>query len=354
MPYVPCLKVQKRLGEKAILFVNRIGLIDKRFKVRHVDDSILIPLITEPQKKSLEEFNEELKSFEISKFDFTFVEKIPKSLADVLEKALPPHLLASLPKSVDVIGDVAVVEIAPELEAQRKMIGEAILVIHKNVRTVLAKSSAIGGPYRVREFEVVAGIGKTETTHREHNCVYRLDVAKVYFSPRLSYEHERVAAQVKNGEIVLDMFAGIGPFSILIAKKHEAKVYSIDINPDAVHYLKQNIVLNKVQTRVVAMQGDARKLVEKDLVGIFDRVIMNLPVEAISYVDVACRALKPRGGVIHYYEFAAEPNPIDKVKERFSEAVIRAGREVKEILTMKMVKPTAPFEWLVAVDALIY
>jgi len=353
LPYAPCLKVQKRLGEKAILLVNRLGLIDKRFKVQRVDDYILIPLITEPEKKSLEEFNEELKSFEISKFDFAFVEKIPKSLADILERTLPPHLLASLPKSVDVIGDIAVVEIAPELEAQRKMIGEAILVLHKNVRTVLGKSSAIGGPYRVREFEVVAGVGKTETTHCEHNCVYRLDVAKVYFSPRLSYEHERVAAQVKNGEIVLDMFAGVGPFSILIAKKHKVKVYSIDINPDAAHYLKQNIVLNKVQTRVVVMQGDARKLVEKDFSGIFDRVIMNLPVEAISYVDVACRALKPDGGVIHYYEFAAEPNPLDKARERFSEAVIRAGREIKEILTMRVVKPAAPFEWLVAVDALI-
>ena len=353
MPNAACLKVQKSLGEKAILFVNRVGLIDKRLKVQRDGDFILIPLIIEPQKKMLEELNEELKSFEVSKFDFVSVERIPKSLAEILEKRLPPYLLASLPKSVDVIGDIAVVEIAPELESQRKMIGEAVMVLHRNVRTVLAKSGAVGGMYRVREFEVVAGVGKTETIYHEHGCVYSLDLAKVYFSPRLSYERERVAEQVNDGEVVLDMFAGVGPFSVLIAKRHEAKVYSIDINPDAVHYLKQNIVLNKVQTRVEAMHGDTRKLIVDNLSGIFDRVIMNLPAEAVSYVDVACKALKPEGGVIHYYGFSAEPNPLDKVKERFSGAMVKTGRTIKEILKMRLVKPTAPHEWLVAVDVII-
>ena len=87
----------------------------------------------------------------------------------------------------------------------------------------------------MRDYELIGGSGNTETVHREYGCVYNLDISKVYFSPRLSYEHYRVASQVQEEEIVIDMFAGVGPFSILIAKNHEhVKVYAIDLNPEAV------------------------------------------------------------------------------------------------------------------------
>ena len=105
-----------------------------------------------------------------------------------------------------------------ELEEYKKVIGEEILMIHKRVRTVLVKSGPVTGLYRTRGFEVIAGLKKTDTKYKEHGCVYYLDLAKVYFSPRLSHEHNRVASQVKEDETIIDMFAGVGPFSILIAK----------------------------------------------------------------------------------------------------------------------------------------
>lgn len=354
MPEAPCIKVQSGSAEKAIVATSRLGLYNRDLKVQQVIEHVLIPLNRPPSRQDLEDLKKNIQEFEVSTFNFVSREKRPQSLIEVLEGDLPPHLIASLPKSLDIIGEVAVVEVPPELEGHEKLIGEAILTIHKNVRVVLAKSGAISGPYRVRAFEVIAGKGGTETTYHEHGCAYRLDVAKVYFSPRLAYEHDRVSSQVKENEVVLDMFAGVGPFSILIAKSHRRiKVYSIDINPVAIQYLKQNLTLNKVQNRVTPLQGDARNLVKEQLTGTVDRVIMNLPAEAIAYVDVACEALRPEGGIIHYYEIVAEPDPLEKAEEKFSEAVSKAGREIERFLPGRRVKPTAPHEWQVAIDAII-
>lgn len=354
MPEVSCLKVQSGLAERAIVTARRLGIFNMDLKVQQVREHVLIPLNALPSPQDLEELKKNVGEFEVSTSNFVSREKRPKSLIDVLEGKLPPHLIASLPKSIDIIGEVAVVEVPPELEGHKKLLGGTILIIHKKVRVVLAKASAIYSPYRVRAFEVIAGKGETETTHHEHGCAYRLDVAKVYFSPRLAYEHDRVSSQVKENEVVLDMFAGVGPFSILIAKKYDRiKVYSIDINPVAIQYLKQNMLLNKVQSRVIPLQGDARKLVEAQLMGMIDRVIMNLPAEAIAYVDVACKALKPEGGIIHYYEIVAEPDPLGKAQEKFSEAVSRVGRKIERFLAERTVKQTAPHEWQVAIDAII-
>ena len=132
-----------------------------------------------------------------------------ENLTQVLENKLPPHLLASLPQALDVIGDMAVLEIPTELAPYEKLIGEAILQTHRNIKTVLAKAGAISGIYRVRELAFLAGEEKTRTVHREFGCQYHVDVAKAYFSPRLSHEHERVASLVTSGEVVVGLFAGV-------------------------------------------------------------------------------------------------------------------------------------------------
>jgi tRNA (guanine37-N1)-methyltransferase len=204
----------------------------------------------------------------------------------------------------------------------------------------------------LRDFEVIAGVEKTATAHREYGCVYHVDVAKAYFSPRLSNEHDRVSSQVKEGEIVVDMFAGVGPFSILIAKKREnVKVYAIDVNPDAVEFLKRNIAVNRVENKVMPVLGDVRQVVRERLIGVADRVIMNLPEKAIEYIDVACKAIKSRGGIMHYYEFTDTPDPLETARVRLTEALSQTNRNVKKILLTRVVRATAPFTWQVVVDA---
>jgi len=346
-----CLKVPKRLGKEAINLAVKLGILDKNLKIVSLNDYILIPLKGRVGNGAMSEVNRCITEFEVTIHDFPVREKTPKSILDVLEDKLPPHLLASLPKSMDFVGDIAVLEIPEELEPYKRLIGEAVLEVYKRVRSVLAKSGSVKGVYRIREYEVIAGSENTETAHKEHGCKYFLDPRKVYFSPRLSYEHCRVASQVQEGETVVDMFAGVGPFSILIAKMcSKVTIYAIDINPDAIEYLKRNIYANGVHGKVVPILGDAREVVESKLQGVADRVIMNLPEKASEYIDAACMALKPSGGIIHYYEFASGSYAAERVRQRLAAGISKAGRSVEAVLSERVVKEVAPYKWQISVD----
>jgi len=347
-----CLKVPKVQGEKAIVLARKLNLLNRGFRIQRLGDHLYIPLSRKPLRADLKEFKSNLLEYEFTTHRFSERAKPTLKQVDMLEDKLPPHLLASLPHAVDFVGDIAIVEIPPELGNYKRIIGEAMLSIHKRVSTVLAKSSAVGGVYRVRKFEVIAGADKTKTVHKEHGCVFHVNLAKAYFSPRLSYEHSRIAAQAKQGETVIDMFAGVGPFSILIAKKCvNVKIYAIDVNPDAVHYLKRNIRANNVEAKVTSILGDVRQVIKGKLKGVANRVIMNLPEKAIEYVDLACEALQKEGGIIHYYEFTSVPNPLEAAKNRFNEAMKQTSRSLEKILLARIVRATAPYTWQVVVDA---
>jgi len=283
--------------------------------------------------------------------------KLPHSshtIFDVLKDQLAPHQLASLPRSIDIVGEIGIIEIPEELQGLEETVGKAVLETNKNIRTVLAKAGPISAERRLRQFRVIAGSGITETTHKEYGCSFRVDVTKAYFSPRLSLEHDRVADQVHEGETVIDMFAGVGPFAIQIARRRkDVRIYAIDLNEDAIRYLQENIRLNRVGNRVVPVGGDARAVIKASLAGKADRIIMNLPARAIEYVDVACLSLKPEGGIVHYYTFASDPDPLKKAEDELSEAVTKAGRRLERRLHSRVVKGAAPHEWLLVVDGLI-
>jgi len=349
-----CLKVTKQLGEEAIRLAARLGLLRKDLKVRSDNVHLFVPLNQKPTPTHIGELNEALQQFDIDVQGFCRHIKVRRTAFEIAEDRLPPHLLASFPRGIDYVGDIAIVEVSPELEEHKRVIGQAILEADGHVRTVLAKSGAVAGERRLREYEVIAGSANTETVHGENGCRYLLDVRKVYFSPRLSYEHSRVASQVEENETVIDMFAGVGPFSVLIAKtRRDVKVYAVDVNPDAVRYLQRNIVANGVIGKVIPMFGDVRDLVQSRLRGVADRVIMNLPEKASEYLEAACEALRPQGGVVHYYEFAEGPDLLDSGKTRLVEALKLTGREVVEFLSARIVREVAPFRWQIAVDVKI-
>jgi tRNA (guanine37-N1)-methyltransferase len=349
-----CIKVKKIHGEKTLIIANKLGLTNRKLKIQHDTNHLYIPLIRQPEPSEMEKLKAQLPNFKLETKVFAQKKPQPKTLHQLLETWLPPDLLASLPRALDVIGDIAIIDIPRELEAYGSLIGEALLETHKNVRTVLAKVGAVTGTYRLRKLEVIAGEHRTTTVHKEHGCQYHVDVATAYFSPRLSTEHKRVASLVQKGETVVDLFAGVGPFAVLIAKKHaDVKVYAIDINPEAVEFLKLNIRLNRVDNRVIPIEGNARQAVEKQLLGVADRVIMNLPEKATEFVDTACKAVKPSGGTVHYYAFIRRPDSLEDAQQRFSEAVEKAGRKVEVFLSAKIVRETAPYEWQIVLDAKI-
>lgn len=348
-----CIKVPKNYGEIAITLVNKLGLIEETLEIQRDETFIYIPLSTQPSTNHLEKVKEKIPDVQIITKIFSKRKKKTRDYAEMLAEELPPHLFASLPRSIDFVGDIAIIEIPPELSNYKNLIGKAILKTHKTVRTVLAKASAVSGTYRLREFEVIAGDHKTETIHREYGCQYYVDLSKAYFSPRLSFEHNRVASLVHDGETVVDLFAGVGPFAILIAKIHEnVRVYAIDINPSAIKLLKRNIRLNRVEEKVYPILGDAKQAVEK-LSGIADRVIMNLPEKAMEFVETACKALKPASGIIHFYGFISVSEPLETMKTKFINAVENSGRRIEEISFVRLVRGTAPYEWQAALDAKI-
>ena len=349
-----CVKASKIHGEKAIILLNKLKIADKELRIQRVNDFIYIPLIHQPSRNELETLKRQVPEYEVATYTFPEEKKRKATLTELLEDKLQPHLLASLPRAIDFVGDIAIIEIPPELESHKVLVGEAILKLHKNVQTVLAKAGAVSGVYRLREFNVIAGKPKTDTVHKEYGCRYHVDLARAYFSPRLSNEHSRVASLVKEGETVVDLFAGVGPFSILIAKTHgNAKVYAVDMNPHAVEFLKKNIRLNRVYGKVYPLSGDAKQIVKQSLSGVADRVIMNLPERAIAFVDAACNMIKPTGGIIHFYSFADASNTLEDIKLRLIEAVEKSGRKVEKLLSSRFVRATAPHEWQIVLDAQI-
>jgi tRNA (guanine37-N1)-methyltransferase len=348
---IVCIKVPKSQGEKTILLTIKLGLIDKSLSIHHSETSICIPLIRQPKENEIEVLRHQVPQSHLT--TNIFIEKKPSipTLIQNLKEQIPQNLLASLPHALDIIGDIAIIEVTPELKPYEKTIGTAILKTNKNFKTVLAKAGAINGTYRTREYNFIAGENRTYTIHREYGCQYYVDIAKTYFSPRLSHEHQRVASLVQSGETVVDLFAGVGPFSVLIAKTNpEVKVYSIDINPVSIEMLRKNVRINKVENRVLPILADARDITAKKLSGVADRVIMNLPETAIAFVDAACQAVKPLGGIIHFYGFVRSPNTIANLQHSFSQAIEKANRKVQSIIYAKKIRETAPYEWQVVLD----
>jgi len=224
-------------------------------------------------------------------------------LKEVLREKLTPSELKALYAGFDVIGNIAVIKIPEPLLPKKSLIAEALLASLKNVRTVLLQTTPVEGEYRLRGLEILAGEPTFETIHREHGCIYKVNLSTAYFTPRLSAERLRVANQVKEGEVIINMFAGVGPYSILISKRvKDVMVYSIDNNPEAYRYMQENIKLNKVEHKVIPIFGDAAEVIESRLQRVANRVIMPLPEKALSYLPTAYSALKDGKGIIHYYE----------------------------------------------------
>ncbi len=348
-----CLKVPIKKGEETLKILRQHSLKADGFKIMRENGFLLIPVKETVTVKDLENVRNRIGSLELVECKVEKVEQKKISITDFLRGKLPEELLNFIPSSFDVIGHVAIVKIPLELKKYEQLIGQALIETHKNIKTVLAKETAVTGKFRLRDFRLIAGENKTETIHKEYGCSFFLDVKKTFFSPRLANEHFRISSLVNEGETIVDMFAGVGPFSILIAKKHRnVKVYAIDANPDAIEYLKRNIALNKVEDKVFPILGDveeASKSIEKEKI---NRVIMNLPEESFRYLKTACNLLKV-GGIIHFYCFEDEPNPLEKASRKLKEAVKTVSGRDGKIIFGKLVKEVAPRRWMIGLDFLL-
>ncbi len=270
-----------------------------------------------------------------------------------LSSVLSYEDLRKVYNSFDVVGDIAIIRLPCTSSVNAQTAAKAIMSVHRNVKTVLLQASPVAGNLRLRRLTHVAGENKTSTVHKEHGCVFSVDVEKCYFSPRLSHERMRIAGIVKPNETIVNMFAGVGCFSIMIAKHVSAtKVFSIDVNPAAIQFMQENIRLNRVYDKVIPLLGDSKEIINSQLQRIADRVLMPLPEKALEYLPCAVSALKPSGGWIHYYGFehaAKTESPTEKAKLKVAKALEALGVDF-EVLAVRVVRSTGPNWFQLAAD----
>jgi tRNA (guanine37-N1)-methyltransferase len=346
--------VSARNAQKALKLLREMELRLDGFQLQRTAEVVGIPLVHSPSPQDESILRRELGSFQLQEGPFEAILSKPGNLRAAARGMVPSHLISKVPRSLDIIGDIGIIELSSELESYSAEVGKAVLQVNPHVRLVLRKSGEVTGKFRTRGLRALAGSGGMETVHHEFACRYHLDVSSVYFNPRLAHERRRVAEQVKEDEVVVDMFAGVGPYSILVAKlQPRSRVYAVDINPSAIKYLKENTLANEVADRVIPLLGDARELSRSVLHGVADRVIMNLPSEAQQYLDAALHVLKSAGGLIHFYRFVERGEGLDSVTEQFRTSVAAEKREVESFRYCKVIREIAPSRVQVALDALV-
>jgi len=272
---------------------------------------------------------------------------LKKSLENILTSQESQELISSF----DQIGDIIIVKIPDSLLTKKKLIGETLLNEVKIAKSVFYQASAVEGDFRTRNLEILAGEDKTETEYKEFGCKFTVDVENAFFSPRLSTERERIANLVQDGEIVVNMFAGVGMFSIMIAKKKRCTVYSIDINPVATKLCEKNIISNKIVGNIISINGDASRVIQEQLKNKSDRTLMLLPERSDEFLESAINATKS-GGIIHYYSHihADKKSNARKLSE---EHYLQVTPVKSEILGSKIVRAVGPRYYQTVVDVKI-
>ena len=253
-----------------------------------------------------------------------------KNLKFYLKSKLSEKELALAPTSFDVVGDILIFsEFPKELNKKEKLIGDTILETYPHIKTVLKKIKKFSGKFRTARLKVIAGEKRKETTHKENDVFVKLDVEKVYFSPRMSSERKRITDLVKPNESILVMFSGSGIYPLVIAKNTGCKeVYGIEINPIAHKFALENAKKNRLEKKVMLFAGDVIKVMPK-LSKKFDRILMPLPKGGEKYLELALKHSR-KGSIIHFYDFLHE-NEFNKAETKVKKACLKQKRKYKKL-----------------------
>jgi tRNA (guanine37-N1)-methyltransferase len=258
------IRVPAHKGEEMRQALIREGALDVSLRLRRDEDSLILPLFDEREGAQHYEFD-----------------------AYPGREVLPRH---------ELVGGIAIMQDDNPEGAER------ILSSRPSLHTVVFAKGDVSGEYRTREFVILAGKPTTQTQVTEHGHRFCVDLAGAYFSARLSTERQRILKQIQNHETVLDMFAGVGPFAITLARR-AALVIASDINPQAIGLMLENLARNRTKN-VLPVLTDARWLA-----GIlpwrFDRIVMNLPLAGTEFLPEAFRLCRS-GGTIHFYSLVSK------------------------------------------------
>jgi tRNA (guanine37-N1)-methyltransferase len=273
-------------------------------------------------------------------------------LKKALENILSDQENMQLVSAFDQIGDIIIVRIPDSLLPKKKVIGKALLDQVKTANSVFYQSSPVEGDFRTRNLELIEGQVKTETEYKENGCRFIVDVEKAFFSPRLSTERERISNLVNDDEVIINMFGGVGMFSLLAARKKSCTIYNLDINPVASKLCEENIKLNKLKGTVISINGDSTEIIKKQLQNKADRVLMLLPEQSDEFLEVAISSLK-KTGIIHYYSHvhAEKKQDAPKLSE---EHFLNVNKTKAKIIDSRIVRPVGPRFYQTVVDVEIH
>ena len=268
------------------------------------------------------------------------------ALRRLLKGVVPEDLLPLVPSSFDIIGSrqgaVAVLEIPEELEPYKIEIARAVKSLNKNIGAVIRRKGARSGPYRLYSYEVLIE-GPTEVVHKEHGYLIKVDPTKVYFSPRDQTDRAEIADAVRDGERVLYLFAGVGPYAVAIAKRRKVRwIYSVELNPWGFKYMVENVRLNKLST-VVPVRADVA-----DFCVAFnaraDRALMTLPLGAHEYLDLVLKCVED-GGYLHFYHTGPEEDPFGE-----AESLLKSSCPRCLVVNKRIVRDYAPHIYKIRID----
>jgi tRNA (guanine37-N1)-methyltransferase len=293
-----CILVPVQKGEELRRILVEEGVLDLSLKVRRDGSHLFLPVIEQREGAVRDDFE-------------------PQP-----ERLVPPRH--------ELVGGIAIMQDYDQAGAEK------ILASRPSVHTVLCTAGVVSGEYRTRNFEVLAGIPTTRTDVIEYGHRFVVDLSTAYFSARLSSERQCILSRMGDNETVLDMFAGVGPFAITLAKR-AALVFASDINPDAILLMLANLVQNRTKN-VLPILGDAHHL-PASMPCRFDRIIMNLPMSGIAFLPDAFRLCKP-GGIIHFYSL------VSKEGEHHGAISELGGVTVSE----RIVRSYSPTQWHAVYD----
>ncbi|RZN15039.1 MAG: class I SAM-dependent methyltransferase family protein [Methanosarcinales archaeon] len=322
------LVVSAKHAEVAIRRLIELHLLHSYAKVHRTGHCVYLPLVYVPDDALL-------PPHRLDSFDF---EELP-------QRRTIKNILGYTP-SFDAIGDIAILPAnSPNPPAE----AEAILSTQKNIHGVFQSIAPVSGEFRTRILAHIKGECRTKVKYQEYGLVYELDVAQVYFTPRLATEHHRIAGKVVGG-VVVDMFAGIGPFSIPIAKKNpNTTVIAIDKNRNAVRYLKQNIKRNKTKN-VCAVIADSMMLPLE--CNIANHLIMNLPHSADQFLDEALRVIKNKG-IIYYYDITTEEKLYQASVQEIETHAVKSGCSI-EVVSQHVIRSYSPHHYNICIEARVH
>jgi len=321
----PVLKVSKDKGEKTLQRLKEQGNLDPSRSIRREGDELIFPV---KEGGNSSETDPKFREGKVSPY---------QRIKDKID--LPESKRSLLPDNWEMVGDILLIKLPDELLQHKRKIADVYSNV-LNAKTVMLQGS-IEGTRREPVVEKIYG-DETETVHIENGVKFKMDTSQLMFSSGNIDERIRMAEEVEEGEIVIDMFAGIGYFSLPIAVHgNPEKVYSLEINPTAFRYLEQNISLNEVEEVVEAWHGDNRDF---SFVGA-DRVVMGYLHETWDFLEKAVEFLDGEG-IIHYHTRSLDKNYPEDVKEEVKKKISQNF----EFRNIKKIKSYAPHVFHVVVD----